>query len=659
MIRFLQTPSTGRKIMFGVIIFAACFAMVITLIPGGILGDSFGFGTNEPGVLAKVGDQQVTIVEAQRAARQMLQQQFGSRGGSSLLPFFVQRAVDQLIMRKAMALEAQRMGLRVSDQEVADWLQHGPFAATLFPGGQFIGQDKYEEFTERNLNLTVPDFEREVQSELLVTKLRTVVEGSITVSDEDLRREYVKRNTKVKFDYAVLSTDDVTKQINPTDSELSAFYQQNQKRYENSNPEKRQFLYVVIEPARLMSRAQVSADDLQSYYNSHQDQFRVPEQVKVSHILISTPLPDASNKPDPKAIEAARAKAADVLQQLKAGADFAATAKKYSEDAATKDQGGDMGWLQRGRTEPEFEKVAFSLAPGQTSEVIQTSLGFNIIKVQDKQAAHVKPLDEVRGQIEPTLAQQKTTALAETLADTVHAESRNAPLATVAAKHGLEVVSSPLLTRADPVAGVARPMELMSSVFAAKEKAPPEMVQLSPGYVVYQLTQIQPPSTPTFEQAKARVEEDFKHERASQLLAQKIQEISDRARASHDLKKAAAEAGASVKTSELVSPDSQVPDIGALTGQAAGIFDLKTGDISEPINTARGGVVVALIEKQDPSPEDFDKKKDELRETLLSQRRNEMLDLFLDGLRTRLEKQGKIHINKQEMDRLNPKSQAG
>jgi peptidyl-prolyl cis-trans isomerase D len=286
-------------------------------------------------------------------------------------------------------------------------------------------------------------------------------------------------------------------------------------------------------------------------------------------------------------------------------------------------------------------------------------LGFNIIKVEDKQAARLKPLDEVRGQIEPPLVQQKASALAETLADTVHAGSRTAPLSTVAAKNGLEVISSPPLTRADPVAGVGRPMELMSSVFSAKEKAPPEMVQLSPGYVVYQVTKIQPPSTPTFEEAKSRVEEDFKHERASQLLAQKLQELSDRARASHDLKKAATEAGATLKTSELVGPDSQVPDIGALTGQAAGVFDMKPGDIGTPINTARGGVVVALLEKQDPSPEDFDKKKDELRETLLTQRRNELLDLFADGLRTRLEKQGKIRINKQEMDRLNPKSQAG
>jgi peptidyl-prolyl cis-trans isomerase D len=659
MIRFLQTPSTGRKIMFGVIIFAACFAMVITLIPGGILGDSFGFDAQEPGVLAKVGDQQVTIMEAQRSARQMLQQQFGGKGGSALLPFFMQRAVDQLIVRKAMVLEAERMGLRVSDQEVADWLQHGPFAATLFPDGHFIGEDKYEEFTERQLNLSVPDFEHEVKSELLVTKLRTVVEGSATVSDDELRREYVKRNTKVKFDYAVLNSDDVSKTLHPSDSELKAYYDQNQKRYENSNPEKRSIQYVVIEPARLMGRMQVSAAELQTYYNAHQDEFRVPEQVKLRHILISTPLPTPDSKPDPKAIADARAKAEDVLKQVKAGGDFAELAKKNSEDAATKEQGGDMGWLQRGRTEPDFEKVAFSLSPGQTSDLVQTSLGFNIIKAEDKQAAHVKPLDEVRGQVEPPLAQKKEADLAETLANTIHAESRNAPLAAVAAKNGLEVMNSPLLTRADPVAGVPKPMELMSSVFAAKEKAPPEMVNLSAGYVIYQVTKIEPPSTPAFEQAKSRVEEDFKHERSGQLLAQKLQELSDRAKTSHDLKKAAAEVGATVKSSDLVGPDAQVPEIGSLTGKAATIFDLKPGDISAPIDTSRGGVVVAVLDKQDPSPADFDKKKDELRDSLLAQRRNDLLDLFLDSLKTRLEKQGKIRINKQEMERLNPRSQAG
>jgi peptidyl-prolyl cis-trans isomerase D len=175
---------------------------------------------------------------------------------------------------------------------------------------------------------------------------------------------------------------------------------------------------------------------------------------------------------------------------------------------------------------------------------------------------------------------------------------------------------------------------------------------------VFQVVEIKPPATPSFEEAKSRVEEDFKRERAQQLLSQKLQELSDRAHAEHNLKKAAAEVGATLRTSELVGPDSQVPEIGSLAGQASAVFELKPGEISSPINTGRGGAVLALVERQEPSPADFDQQKDQLRESLLAQKRSQTLDLFIDSLRARMEKQGKIKINKQEMDRLLPKSEA-
>ena len=661
MIRFLQTRSdTTRKIVFGGLLLLICGAMVITLIPGGFLGDAFGFGTPGQGVVAKVGDQEITVAEAQQMVRRMLQQQFGGRGDmSSLLPLFLPRAVENLIDRKALVVEAERMGLRVSDQEIADWLQHGPVTSVLFPGGQFIGNERYEEFTERNLNLTVPQFEEEVKTELLMDKLRSIVEAGVTVGDEQLRQEYVRHNTKVKFEYAVLTSDEVAKQIHPADAELKAYYDKNQKLYANSIPEKRQFQYVVLDASKLRDKVQIEPADLKNYYNAHLDEFRVPEEVKVRHILLKTPPPGPDGKVDQQAVDATRAKAEDILKKIKGGANFAETAKKFSEDPGSAAQGGELGWIQRGRTVPEFEKVAFSLPPGQTSDLVQSSYGFHIIQVEEKHTAHVKSLDEVRAQIEPLLAQQKAANLAGNLANTLQVESRTTSLAAAAAKHGLEVLTSPLAARTDTVAGIGSAPEFMAAVFNAKDKNPPELVQLPQGYAVFQVIQIQPPATPTFEQAKPEVEEAIKRERTGQLLAQKVEELSDRARAGHDLKKAAAEVGATLHTSELVGPDSQVPDVGALTGAAAVIFEMKPGEISTPIRVTRGGAVLSLLEKQEPNPAGFDQQKDQLRETLLAQKRSQIMDLFVDSLRQRMEKEGKIRINKEEMDRLAPKPQAG
>ena len=156
----------------------------------------------------------------------------------------------------------------------------------------------------------------------------------------------------------------------------------------------------------------------------------------------------------------------------------------------------------------------------------------------------------------------------------------------------------------------------MDAVFNEAEKAPPDVVQVPQGYVVFQLLAIRPPATPTFEEIRSRVESEFKNERAGFLLQQKTQELSDRAKAGHDLKKAAKDLGATVKTSDLVLPDGQVPDIGSMSSASA-IFSLKPGEISGPITAGGNGVVAQLLEKQAPTDQEFAEKKDGIRQSLL------------------------------------------
>jgi peptidyl-prolyl cis-trans isomerase D len=166
------------------------------------------------------------------------------------------------------------------------------------------------------------------------------------------------------------------------------------------------------------------------------------------------------------------------------------------------------------------------------------------------------------------------------------------------------------------------------------------------------LLAVQPQSTPTFELIRAKIEEEFRNERSNVLLSQKAQELSDRAKAAHDLKKAAKELGATMKTSEFVGPDGQVPDIGSMTGQAAVAFSMKPGDISGPITSGENGVVIAITEVQAPSATDFEAKRDQIRDTLLQGKEQELFQLFVTNLRDQMEKSGKIKINQDEMKAL-------
>ena len=652
MIRFLQTPGPIKKIVLSSILLIFCGAMVITLIPGG-LGSNLNLGGPGQGVVAKVGDQDVTHTEVVRQAQVMLRQQFprGNAMAGQLLPFFTSRAAEQLITQKALVVEAGRMGLRATDEDLRDELQHGLYAATLFPGGKFIGQEAYEGLLQ-NADLSVPQFEEGVKQDILVRKLRNLVAASASVDDPAVRQEFEKRNTKIKFQYAVISEADIRKGIHPTDAELKAFYERNKATYNNSIPEKRKVTYAIIDTSRIASNTQVTQSDLQSYYNQHQDEYRVPEQVNVRHILIKSPAPGADGKVDQKADDAAKAKAEDILKRIKAGGNFADLAKKYSEDPGSAKNGGSLSWIGKGRTVPEFEKAAFSLPKGGTSDVVKSSYGYHIIHVDDKQEAHVKSLDEVKPQIEAVLRQQKAARAAEGEANAFVTQARTSGLDKAASAKGLQVTTTDFVSRTDSLPGIGNSPQFMEAAFAQSAKSAPDMIQIPQGFVIYQVLDIKPPATPTFDEIRSRVEEEFKNQRATELLGQKTQELADRAKAEHDLKKAAKELGATVKTSDLVDPNGQVPDIGSMTGPASAAFSLKQGEISGPINSGSNGAVLQVLEKQQPSDTDFAAKKDEVRDALLQQKQNELFGLFVTNLRQQMEKAGKIKINQEEMKGL-------
>jgi peptidyl-prolyl cis-trans isomerase D len=643
-----------KQYLLGGVLVIVSGTMVIAMIPGGFLRDAAGFGGAGEGVYAKVGDQEVTVQELQQRSQQALRR---SNYPSALLPFIRTQVAQQLVSQKAMMVEASRLGLHVTDDELRDELRNGPYGPELFPGGNFIGQERYDALVLQATGMSVGQFEDQYKEQLLLRKLRNLLEDGVSVSNKEIEAEYRREGTKVKLEYAVLSMDNVSKNIHPNEAELKAFFEQNQARYADAIPEKRKADYVVINTAKLAEQLPITREDLQQYYNQHRDEFRVADEVNLRLIQVRMPPAGADGKPDPKAVEAARQKAEDIGKKLKGGANFADLAKKMSDDPS-KENGGDLGWIGRGRI-PDIEDQIFALNKGQTSGVLQSSLGFNIVRVEDKRTAHTESLDDVKARIEPLIRQEKAVRAAESMSAGVRNLARSANLETAAAKNGLQVLHSEWFSRGDALPGIGPAPEFMDAVFAAHANDPPDGTTTAQGYVVYKLTEVKPPEKPTFEAVRSRVESEFKQQRASEQLQKQTQELADRAHASHDLKKAAKELGATVKTSELVDRTGQVPDIGSLAGQAAVAFDMKIGDISGPVNSGRNGVVFTVLERQEPSPEKLSTARDRVRDSLLRSKREEVFEIFVFNLQQQMEKAGRIRYNKQEREKLlNPRPEA-
>ena len=643
MIRFLQKDSRFTKGIFVVIISVACITMVITLVPGVFdqtaSADTYatiGRGGPLGRFLPAVDD--ISTADVQLTAARMLQRQGLPE---AYAPLMMPRVAQGLIQQHIELLEAKHLGLSATDDDVRRFLHSGAFGQVLFPGGNYIGDAQYAEFVSQQFNMTREKFEDEVKKEIEENRLRALITGGATISDQEVRDNYRQQATKIKFDYAVLSSDDLQKQINPTDAQLEDFFKKSAARYANAVPEARKIQYIAFTDTNLPQGApQVTDAEIQQYYNQHLKDYQIDDQVKVRHILIKV---DGN---DPKADAAAKAKAQDVLDQLHHGGNFADLAKKYSDDPGSKEQGGELGFLKHGATVPEFDQAAFSLQPGQTSGLIRSKYGYHIIQVEEKQTAHTRPLSEVKADIQATLTRQKEGQQEQAFAQQLATEAQKTGFAATAAAHHLEVVTTDFLSQASVVPGLPDGSKLLAQAFAAKKGDAPQVSSTGEGYAVFQVTDIQAAHAPTFADYKSHILDDYREQQLPQLLATKINELAMKAKAENDLAKAAKEVGATVKSSDLVGRDAQVPDIGALASAAPQLFDLNVGQLSGPINTGRTGIVAKLVDKQEPTGDDIARNFDQTREAQLEQRREEAFAVFITTLQEKYEKEGRIRMNR-------------
>jgi peptidyl-prolyl cis-trans isomerase D len=475
-----------------------------------------------------------------------------------------------------------------------------------------------------------------------LNRLQALITGGVTVSDQAVREAYRVQGTKVKFDYAVISSDDLAKTINPSDAELQKFFSQNQARYATAIPEARKIEYVAFDASNLPGgKPQVTDAEVAAYYKQHQDEYQVKDQVKVRHILISVP-----QGADAKTDAAAKAKAEDLLKQIKNGGNFAELAKKNSDDPGSKDQGGELGWLDRGKTVPEFDKTAFSLAPGQTSDVIKTQFGYHILQVEDKKTAHERPLAEVKPEIVPVLEQQKAGAAEQNFASQLASDAKANGLDKAAAAKGLHVVTTDYLTKDGVVPGLADGSALLTQAFSTAKGAAPAVASTGNGFAVFQVEDIKAAHAPDFASYKQHILEDYREQQLPQLLTTQLTKLDDRAKVLNDLKKAAAEMNIPVKTSDFVSRDGQVPDLGAMSGPGSVAFSLAKGAISGPINAGRVGVVLTVLDKQEPTADEIAKNFDKTREQLLSERQDEIFRVYMGNLMEKYEKGGAVRYSK-------------
>jgi peptidyl-prolyl cis-trans isomerase D len=632
MIRFLQTDNRVTKALMVVIIGAASVSMCVYLIPGLMAGGSTSadtFAVVYPHWYSKflaTGDE-VSQVKVEEVARQQLQQRNPQYADNPMiLNFFESQVGQQLVQQQVLMQEADKLGIRATDEDVRQYLHTGPTGEVLFPNGKFIGNEQYQALIAQRLNMSIKDFEQSVKTDIVVRRLQALITAGVTVSDQDVREAHRKQNVKIKFDYAVISSDDLRKTINPSDSELEAYFKKNAARYASAVPEERKITYFAFTPNQLPGGVpQPTQQQIQQYYTAHQSEFSVPEQARSRHILISAP-PN-----DPKADAAAKTKAETVLKQLQSGGNWNELAKKDSDDPGSKNSGGELGFAQRGKMVPEFDKAIFTQKIGDI-QIVKSQFGYHVVQVEERTPAHTQSLSEVLPTIQATMIRQESAQAEDNFAKQLTSEAIKNGLEKTAAAHHLEVVTTSPVARNGVVAGLPDSSQLLTRAFESKQGDPAQSAPTGEGYAIFQVTGISPAHAPTFADWKSHVLDDYRDQQLPGLLSSKTTELSERAKSENNLKQAAKEVGATVKTSDLVGLDGQVPDLGQLAQVAPQLFEMSVGNISGPINAQRTGVVAKILDKQEPSAEDIQKNFDTTKDQLIRQRQEDAFNVFMSGV---------------------------
>ena len=646
MIRFLQADNRVVKALFWVIISAAIVSMCVYLIPGLMSG-----GSSAPDTYAVVyphwyskllssGDSISQQKVEEMTHRQLMQRNPQYADNPMIVNLFEGQVAQQLIQQQVLLQEAHRMGITATDADVLHYLQSGPTGQVIFPKGKFIGQTAYAQLVNERLNMSIAAFEQDIKDNIAIQRLQALVTASVSVSDKDVRDQYLKQAVKIKFDYAVISSADLQKTINPSDSDLEAFFKKNAARYAAAVPEQRKITYFAFTPSDVPGgMAQPSQQQIQAYYSQHQTDFTVPEEARSRHILISVPA-----GADAKADAAAKAKAEDVLKQLKAGGDWTAIAKKDSDDPGSKDKGGELGFAQRKTMVPEFDNAIFTQKIGDI-QIVKSQFGYHVVQVEDRHEAHAQAINEVLPQIQATLFRNASAQGQENYARSLTSEADKFGLEKTAAAHHLQVVTSPPVDRTGVISALASSKQILAQAFEAKVGDPAQYAATGEGYAVFQVTGVVAAHAPTFADWKQHVLDDYRNEQLPGLLSSKTQELSAKAKQYNDLNKAAKELGATVKTSDPVNESGQVPDVGQVGQVAPQLFDLSVGSISGPIDADRNGIVAKIVDKQAPTDDEITKNSDATREQIKEERQGQAFQVFMSSLMDEYKKNKLIRVN--------------
>jgi peptidyl-prolyl cis-trans isomerase D len=590
---------------------------------------------------ATVSGETITVGDIERQREQFSQFSQGR-------PYPAKLIINGMIGGKITRVEAARLGLTASDKEVADSIreQYKP------EDGKPFDQKRYEQtIIERYGSISA--FEESVRDDLSANKLRAFITSGVTVSEEEVLKEYQRKNSKFDLAYVTVNATDIAKSITPTDEELKAYFEQNKQQYHIDVPQKK-IRYVFINTSKIGEKLNIPEADLRAEYDALPVE-RKKAGVNGQEIVFRIPKPELEGQ--------ALTKAGDLVTRLRQNGPtvtedaFAEAARGQSENPATAPNGGKIPGIVRenqAKKEDPYQRL-LTMKPGEITEPINYQGRYFVLRRGEDVP---KTFEDAKKEIEVSLRNRRAYGAAAELAQKVAESLKETkdPQKTAQQFAGQANMSVADMIRET---GYVKPGDMVDKIGNSPQFeegiAPLQSAQdvgdktpIPDGFAIPMLVDQKGPRDADFDEVKAQVTELVKIQKAQAQVDEIAKQIASGAANAAGLNAAATAKGLTAKDSKafiLGSPLGEGPTATTNEDLENAIYGMKEGDVTKtPIKVGDNWVIVGVTKREDANMAEFAKQRDTLMEQLLSKERGEVYSDYVASTRQKMEAAGKIKI---------------
>jgi peptidyl-prolyl cis-trans isomerase D len=574
---------------------------------------------------AEVNGVVIPMTEFSRQYNELVKR-YQERSGGEMTPEMIkslhlkEMALSQLVEEALLLQAGERLGLEVTNAELRRQIENYP---SFQQDGKF-DKKRYDWLLTRH-RLTPQAFEALERKQLLLRKVVEEVTSFAKVSEAELQEFFRMAKEEVDVNYLTVSPEKFLAQENPSDDALARYYQENETEFRL--PDRARVNYLIFRPKDYLNRAKLTPKAVEDYLKEHQDEYTRPLVIRAQQILLTLP-PKATDAERQQATQKAQA----LLDKAKAGEDFAGLARAHSQDAASRDKGGDLGLVRRGQNAAPWDKIAFGLKPG-TMGLATTDKGVYLIKLEEIKETELLP--DAAKQVESRLKEEQARQLAKDAAQQARGELSGGSLAQVAQKLGLHPQETPLIALSGTVPGLGMQPAFNQAALRLKPQEISKVVDLTDGFAVLKGLEHQGAHLPPLAQIKDQVKAALKKNLARKQAEQEATRLLGELKQGKPWGQVAAAAGLSAKNSGFFTRFQGFlgqRQAESITGAA---FQLSRQHPypEKPLWFQNQYYLLAFKSRREPDAQEFQRERDQMQAQFLNQKQQLLFASWLDGER--------------------------